>query len=377
VVLGAFAGFLIARRSQLIRRPITPEPSLVPQIDQRFDRLVRALPLGVLMLDIHGRIIFANRSAGMIFGFDPERAEGLHVIEVTASIQLERRANEALAGEASMGPLIVPGKVGSRKYAVSAYPMADEGENIGGALILAEDQTELLAIERARQEFLSSVSHELRTPLSSIKLMLETVSASPDDATADLFLPQALGQVDRLVTLVNRFLEQARAESGDLRLEFKRTRLDEVIRPIVQSFEPQAAAAGVKLVVKLGEEVFADIDGDRIGQVVVNLVDNALRFTSSGGAVKIELARKDQDARIVVADTGIGIPFKDLPHIFERFYVVDPSRTRASSGAGLGLSIVKQIAEGHGGTITARSLLGSGARFVCRIPLTQAGVRKA
>ncbi|MEO6912874.1 MAG: ATP-binding protein [Candidatus Baltobacteraceae bacterium] len=338
--------------------------------DERFDRLVRALPLGVLMLERNARVSFANRAAAAIFGFDTTRALSAHLIEVIPSIELERRVGEALGGEASIGPLIVTGKSGNRTYAVSVYPLTDEVEAITGALILAEDQTELLAMERARQEFLTNVSHELRTPLASVKLMLETVLESPDDDTHDLFLPQALAQVDRLATLVQRLLLQARAESSEVQLELAALDLRKVAAPIVQAFAQQAQAKNVALELRPLREVKLEGDSDRLSQVFVNLIDNALRFTPASGSVTVELDRDDEFAIVRVLDTGIGIPFRDMPHIFERFYVVDRSRARQlGGGVGLGLAIVKQIVEAHGGTIGAESQLGRGAAFSCRLPL--------
>ncbi|MBV9277634.1 MAG: PAS domain-containing protein, partial [Candidatus Eremiobacteraeota bacterium] len=207
--------------------------------EERFDRLVRALPLGVLMLDGRARITFANHAAAAIFNFDRLRVVGQHVIEPISSLDLERRVEDALAGEASLGPLILTGKGGNRTYAISVYPLtesngAQDHDNVQGAVIIAEDQTELLAMERARQEFLSNVSHELRTPLSSAKLMLETVIASPDDEAREMFLPQVLGQVDRLGALVQKLVEQARAQSGDVPLKLERLELESVVAPIVR-----------------------------------------------------------------------------------------------------------------------------------------------
>lgn len=347
-----------------------------PRSDDRFDALVRALPLGVMMLDTNTRVRFANRAAGAIFGFDLSRVEGVHLIEAVPSIELERRADAALSGEATMGPLIVPGKTGNRHYAVSVYPLTenapvtvDGAERINGALVLAEDHTDLLALERARQEFLSNVSHELRTPLSSVKLMLETVLESPDEEAGDIFLPQALTQVDRLVSLVARLLEQARAESGAMTLHMEEVDLEDVVRPIVSSFEPQAASKGVTLAFRAERPVMLEADSHRLSQVIVNLIDNALRFTPAAGSVVTSIDVDGGYAVIRVSDTGIGIPYKDLPHIFERFYVVDRSRARDISGAGLGLSIVKQIIDAHNGTVTAESLLGSGTKFTVRIPI--------
>lgn len=354
-----------------------PEPPVQKEreADERFDSLVRALPLGVLMLDQRARVTFTNPAAAAIFSFESARVAGQHVIEAIPSLDLERRVEDALRGEASLGPLILTGKTGNRTFAISVYPLTESAgsalshETVQGVVILAEDQTELLATERARQEFLSNVSHELRTPLSSAKLMLETVIGSPDDDARDLFLPQVLGQIDRLSALVQKLVEQARAQSGDMPLKLERIDLESVVRPIVRSFGPQAEAKSVSLTVEDEANPRVEVDRDRIAQVVVNLLDNALRYTQTGGAVNVKLSSEKDEALITVADSGIGIPFKDLPHIFERFYVVDRSRAREVSGAGLGLAIVKQIIEAHKGSIGLESRLGRGTKFVCRLPL--------
>ena len=366
-------------RGEQTAQPAVP-PAPASASDQRFDALVRALPLGVVMLDRDLRIRFANRASGAIFGFDNKRIRGVHLIQAIPNIDLENRANGALRSERTATPMIVPGKNVSRSYAVNVYPLVTEpeggedenGGDVRGALILAEDQTEVLALERARQEFLSNVSHELRTPLSSIKLMLETVTESGEEDAAGIFVPQALAQVDRLATLVQRMLEQARAESGKLVLRIEEFDLEEAARPIVASFQPQASAAGVNLELRSGRPAIVEADRDRVSQIFVNLIDNGLRYTSQGGTVAVTLDVEDGMAAIRVTDTGIGIPFRDLPYVFERFYVVERSRTRterSGSGAGLGLAIVKQISEAHGGSVNVESRLGRGTTFTVRIPV--------
>jgi signal transduction histidine kinase len=205
--------------------------------------------------------------------------------------------------------------------------------------------------------------------LSSIKLMLETVLASPDDEARDLFLPQVLVEIDRLAALVQQLLEQARAESGQLKLALREIDLEEVAHPIVASFEQQAWKKGISLELSALRPVRVEADPDRLAQVFVNLIDNALRHTSDGGRIRIELDARDSDAVLRVRDTGDGIPYRDLPHIFERFYVVDRSRTRGSGGAGLGLAIVKGIVDAHGGAISAESMLGRGTSFTIRLPI--------
>jgi PAS domain S-box-containing protein len=353
--------------------PAHPEPEPQHPADDRFDALVRALPLGVIMLDRQMRVRFANRAAAAIFGFVRARVRNAHLIAAIPSIELEQRAQAALRGELEGTPIHLTGKQVSRSYAVSIYPLTleqgDEQPEITGALVIAQDETEVQALERARQEFLTNISHELRTPLSSIKLMLETVAESPDDEARQIFLPQALAQVDRLTTLVQRLLEQARVESGELVLQIDEIDLEQVARPIVQSFGPQAAAKNVNLELRALRPAIIEADEQRLSQVFVNLIDNALRFTPEGGSVTVTIDIDAGYAVIRVSDTGMGIPFKDLPYVFERFYVVDRSRTRGASGAGLGLSIVKQIVEAHHGSVSAESVLGSGTQFTVRLPV--------
>lgn len=170
-------------------------------------------------------------------------------------------------------------------------------------------------------------------------------------------------------TLVQRLLEQARVESGQLVLQISEIDLEEVARPIVQSFGPQAASGNVNLELQSLRPAIVEADEHRLSQVFVNLIDNALRFTPEGGSVKVTLDVADGHAVIRVADSGVGIPFKDLPYVFERFYVVDRSRTRGASGAGLGLSIVKHIVEAHHGTVAVESTLGAGTKFTVRLPM--------
>jgi signal transduction histidine kinase len=331
--------------------------------------LVGALPIGVILVDGARRVEFANAAAGSAFGFDPDRAENLHIIEAIHNVELEHRIADALSGEASVAPLVLTAADGQRTYRVSVSPLPDENGSSRRVVIFSDDQTGFVRLDRARKEFLSNVSHELRTPLSSIKLMLETVLEAPEEEARDLFVPQALAQVDRLTALVGQLLEQARAESGQLKLSLRDVDLEEIARPIVSSFEQQAWSKGVSLELSALRPVRVEADPDRLSQVFVNLIDNALRHTSGGGRIRIELDARDSDAVLRVRDTGEGIPYRDLPHIFERFYVVDRSRTRGSGGAGLGLAIVKGIVDAHGGAISAESMLGRGTSFTIRLPI--------
>jgi signal transduction histidine kinase len=377
-LLAGLAGGLGLARVWMARRradgspppqPLTPSGSPSHSVDAGFVRLVWALPIGVILVDSGRRVEFANAAAGTTFGFDPARAINLHIIEAIPNVELERRIADALRGEASVAPLMLTGAPGQRTYRVSISPLTDESEDSPRVVIFSDDQTGLVRLDRARKEFLSNVSHELRTPLSSIKLMLETVLEAPEEEARDLFVPQALAQVDRLTALVGQLLEQARAESGQLKLDLRDVDLEEVARPIVASFEQQAWNKGISLELTALRPVRVEADPARLSQVFVNLIDNALRHTAGGGRIRIELDARDSDAVLRVRDTGEGIPYRDLPHIFERFYVVDRSRTRGSSGAGLGLAIVKGIVDAHGGAVSAESMLGRGTSFTIRLPI--------
>ena len=371
---GALLGWAFTRTRY--REPLSQTaPQEEPERDETsFARLVAALPLAVVLVDAHAKLRFANAAAGTIFDFDPERASNAHIITAIPNVELERRIEEALRGEASVAPITLVKGTERRSYRLFAYPIGDEGE-VDGVVVFADDQTDIRRLERASKEFLTNVSHELRTPLSSIKLMLETVIESPDDEAADLFLPQALTQVDRLASLVQQLMEQARAESGQMRLNLQEVDLEAVAHPIVVSLEPQAANKGVRLELRAMRPVSVEADPDRLAQVFVNLIDNALRHTPAGGSVTVELDANGNDAIMRVRDTGVGIPYKDIPHVFERFYVVDRSRTRMSGGAGLGLAIVKGIVDAHGGTVATESMVGSGTLFTVRLPIMRVGAR--
>jgi len=331
--------------------------------DSRFEQLLRSLTVGIITLDGSGRLDSINAAAATIFEVGSRPVLGRAIIEVVPSFDLDRRAREALNGSPSRGRISLNGRGGERVLTVTTLPL----DGSDGALVIASDETRLHELEATRRDFISSVSHELRTPLSSITLMIETILENDDDEALDMFLPRIKQEVDRMVQLVEDLLDIARSEWGHLRLRRESVDLSSVAANITRTFEPRAGQLGVRLAFS-GEPASIDGDPDRLAQVLVNLIDNALRHTPSGGKVEISVHRSAGATSLVVQDSGVGIPFNDLPHIFERFYVVDRSRSRESAGTGLGLSIVKQIVEAHGGTVEAQSDFGLGATFTCVFP---------
>lgn len=357
---------LAVQRVRTARAPSTAPagPSAPgPYEDGRTQRVLAAFPFAAFLIDAGGIVRYVNSAAEELFDVQAQRAIGQALIAVVPSVVMERQVVAALGGETSMRDITVGDFARERTLGVTVHPFE------GGAVLVAADRTALLAIEHVRREFVANVSHELRTPLSAIKLMLETVLISDDDAEArTLFLPQVAREVDRMIRLVEDLLELARSESGNLQLRREVFDLTDVATSVVNTFAHRSVNAGVELELEAPEEVLVDADVNRLTQVALNLVDNALRHTPQGGTVTVEVASEGRNAMLRVRDTGRGIPYHDLPHIFERFYVVDRSRSREHTGTGLGLSIARHLVEAHGGTLTAHSIYGRGATFVCRLP---------
>lgn len=237
---------------------------------------------------------------------------------------------------------------------------------------LNQTSQRLSHLEGMRRRYVSNVSHELRTPLAAIRGMAETLiqHASRDPALLGRYLPRIVSQTDRLARLATQLLDLAQIESGNLVGEFAPVKVRAVTDEVMHLCAQKAEQKGVRLVSDIPEgtpEIHGD--HDRLLQVLLNLVDNALRYTPDGGSVRVAARPLADSLEIRVEDTGEGIPAAHLPHLFERFYRVDQARTRDGGGTGLGLSIARQIVEAHGGAISVESVVGEGTRFIILLPL--------
>jgi PAS domain S-box-containing protein len=365
LVAGAL-GVFVALRPKPAAPPPEPQSVAVPLAADRdaTQRVLRELPFSALLFDRNGRVTYLNAAAESLFGTTASRSHGRGLIEVVPSVEFERQVKDALTGGSSTRDVRMIERDGERILGITVKPIETEG-----VMAIAVDRTELVSMERIRRDFVSNVSHELRTPLAAIKLMVETMIDAQDDAEArDQFMPRVAAEVDRIVKLVEDLLAMARSESGRLIMRKVRFDLTDVAATVVDTFSHSAATVGIDLDLEAPEPVDVEADRDRLAQVAVNLVDNALRHTPAGGLVTVEIAGDGAWALLRVRDTGAGIPHADLAHVFDRFYVADRSRSRGQSGTGLGLSIARNLVEAHGGTLTAESILGRGATFTCRIP---------
>lgn len=246
----------------------------------------------------------------------------------------------------------------------------------GEVLLLFQDLTLLRKLETVRKDFISNISHELRTPLASLKALTETLQngAINDPKVSNHFLSQMDEEIDNLTQIVTEILELSKIESGKVPLAKKLCTVNDLVTRPVERMRMQAERAGIMLDVDFIESLpKIDVDIVRIQQVFVNLIHNAIKFTSPGGTIKVSAFLKDQSIHFSIADNGIGIPPADLKRIFERFYKTDPSRS--SSGTGLGLSISKHIVEAHGGNLWVESTLGFGSTFTFSIPITKTDLK--
>ncbi len=245
-------------------------------------------------------------------------------------------------------------------------PYANRPDEIGD-LARAFNQTleRLERLFRTQQRLLADVSHELRTPLTTIRGNLDLMRRMGETD------PQSLGaiqvEIERMTRLVGDLLLLARADSGGLPLERKPVELDNILFDVYRQVRLLESPVGIKLAAV--DQVTVLGDADRLKQLFLNLVENAVKYTAPGGAVRLSLSKKEDWAFFEVSDTGVGIPPENLPHIFDRFYRVDKSRARAQGGSGLGLSIAKWIAQAHGGAIRVSSQVGEGTTFRVTLPL--------
>ncbi len=329
--------------------------------------VLAALPVGVIVIGSDGKIRSFNAAATELFGVTADRAYHRAMIEVVRNFELDRRVGATLrSGIEETGELTY--SAAHERYLQVTTRVLSDANGARSALVIVADQTRMRELEKLRRDFVSNVSHELRTPLTAVKLMVETLQTGVERPASDEFLGSIAQETERMIALVEDLLDLARLESGKLDMRLSAVDVADLCRQATQAQRQRAQPLGVTLECSAPDvPIKISADRDKLFQVIVNLLDNALRHTPSGGRVSVAVEPGETAVDIIVSDTGSGIPSTALPHIFERFYVVDPARARGHSGTGLGLSIVKHIIEAHGGTITATSELGLGTSFRCRL----------
>ncbi len=321
------------------------------------DLILSSMEEGVLLAAADGEVTFANAAV--------ERHLGSHPSSLRSLLPIRLR-DAAEAAPAAGGPTATEVETGSpARWLRCAFVPVEPG---GSILLVVRDVTQARRLEAVRRDFVTNASHELKTPVASIQAAAETISqaALDDPHVVPRFADRVEKEAVRLSRIVSDLLDLSRLEAGSEQVE--RVRLDGVVREEAERFAEPAGSAGVRVRVEPGGPVEVRGSERDLRLLVRNLVDNAVRYTAEGGRVDVGLSSEDGTALIRVADTGVGIPTRDLPRIFERFYRVDRARSRETGGTGLGLSIVKHVAENHGGSVSVDSELGRGTTFEVRLP---------
>lgn len=352
-------GVLAGRFSRRDPQPLEPEGPVVPP-----DALIVAIESGAAAL-------FVGNEDDVLDATEPARAMGLARGSRVASPRLlELVRSVRRTGLADHATIERPGSTvtAPANLAVSVAPLRE-----GVVVVLARDISEERRIDESRRDFVTNISHELKTPIGAIGLLSEAVEKASDDPEMVIrFATRMQRESARLTELVQQIITLSRLQSDDPLREAKAVDVSAVVRRAVDRLAATAKARKVALTVADREPGEVMGDGSQLTDAIANLIGNAIAYSHEGARVAVTCARRtdgdDEVIEIAVTDNGIGIAEDDMARIFDRFYRVDPDRSRASGGTGLGLSIVKLVAEAHGGTVSVWSKVGSGSTFTFRLP---------
>ena len=334
--------------------------------------ILKGMTEGVLVVDRRGRILTVNDALRKLLSLSSDVSNRMP-LEVIRNVELEEAIKEVLQGEGNAAlelNLTASGGKTLEVNVVGILPSSEErnkdGEKVRGAIAVFHDITRMKELEKIRQDFVANVSHELRTPLTTIKGYAETLlEGALKEDVASQFVQVIQRHTDRLTKIVEDLLTLSKIESREFQLKREKVSIDELFENVLDIVKEAAERKRITLS-RVEISSFLDVIADRhsLEQVLVNLLDNAIKYTPEGGKVTISGSEKDpREVEISVQDNGIGIPKEDLPRIFERFYRVDKGRSQELGGTGLGLSIVKHLVQAHGGRIWVESQMGKGTTF--------------
>jgi len=342
----------------------------------RSSAILRSMVEGVAVISAEERILFSNQAFSQILGLDLPQCEGRRVVEVTRESDLLGVVKQVLAKRETVHSEVVMGTLRPRSFAITAGPVVGPDPGKGrpdttGAVLVLHDISELRRLERVRRDFVANVSHELRTPLTAIQGFAETLlgGAIDDQENRGRFLEIIRDHARRLARLTDDLLKLSEIEADRMELEFCPVGVAELIDDCAETTRLRVEERHHILQVDYPDGL-PPVRGDRnrLAEVLLNLLDNAVQYTPPGGQVTVRARAVEGAVQITVSDNGIGIPQADQERIFERFYRVDVARSREVGGTGLGLSIAKHIVEAHGGQLWVESTVGQGSDFHFSIP---------
>jgi two-component system phosphate regulon sensor histidine kinase PhoR len=345
----------------------------------RLEAILEAMGDGVLVTDGEGRVVLVNPALRAMIDLPPEPV-GRTVLELVRNPDLHDLVMAGLRGETDLSAEILLRRGGEERRVLVRLVRVEKPGRPRGMVAVFHDMSEIRRLEQMRRDFVANVSHELKTPLTAIRGYAETLADAPpeDPIQAKAFLETILRNAERLSALVEDLLELSRIESGQMALHPGPLGVRGVVERLLPSVEPVARRRRVTIEIGI-PEAFAPVraDASALETVLANLVENAVKYVPEGGRVEVRARETDGMARIEVADSGPGIAAEHLPRIFERFYRVDPSRSREQGGTGLGLAIVKHLTQALGGQAGVESELGRGSVFYVLLPFAAQGADAA
>ncbi len=333
----------------------------------QFDAVLEYMTDGVVIVDAEGKVRLTNPAAERLFGAPAAEREERSLIEVVRHHQLVELWRKALSNDRQYNTTL---EMTPNRLFVQAIATPLGGALRGNVLLVIQDLTRVRRLETIRRDFISNVSHELRTPLATLKALTETLQegALEDQLMARRFLEQMDKEIDNITQLVRELLELSRIESGKVPLNRQPISPSDLLESAASRMRLQAERGGLTLEVHVDPALpMVLADRERIEQVLINLLHNAIKFTPPGGRIDLTARMEEKEVIFSVKDTGVGISPEALPRIFERFYKADQSRS--GGGTGLGLSIARHTVEAHGGRIWAESEVNVGSTFFFSLPL--------
>ncbi|EAE4599225.1 PAS domain-containing protein [Listeria monocytogenes] len=342
----------------------------IKQNEQRLNAIVQNLVSGVMLINVDKQVIMTNRTMYQILG--ETEITGKPFYEVIKSFALSQLIEATFETKTIQQKEIILYFPREMILDASVSPILGENGEITGIILLLHDITQIRHLENVRSEFVTNVSHELKTPVTALKGFAETLldGAMYDEMLLKKFLTIIKEESDRLHRLIMDILALSRIEQNPVPENVELVEVDEVIEQSARTIFEMATEKNIQVIIpeKTIPSVTIETDRDKLQQILINLLSNAINYTPVDGKVEVKLIEQEAEVIIEVTDNGIGIPAKDIDRVFERFYRVDKARSRHSGGTGLGLSIVKHLVENCGGRIEVESQEEVGSTFRVTLP---------